>query len=587
MEKPTFSPLNEPELQAKYIIQSNLPAKISPIQFSLHKHNLVAHLTISYANISIMMTNFFQVRRHLSWVALGLILLFSLAMRLWLVNGHVSFNYDQARDAFIAQDIMQGDLKIMGPSASGTQDTIYHGVLFYYIIAILYSLSAGDPQGVAFALAAISSLGLIPIFLFGRDFFRSHKLALTLTFLTAFSLMNISYGGWISEHMLMEIFLPWYLYFCYRLYQRYSLKNLLVSALFWGLLEQSAVFNLHWGWPLFLIILLTIYHRQVKLTRLILHIFAAIAVFCLTISTMIVTQILMIKRGILSIEVFRSLTNDTPNILEQIASVKHHFTSKINTMLIPQSPEIVTTVLFLILLICLIYLSIKQSSQSSSKYSFFFPLFFFTSPFLFIFLKPNSSQIWVGFDTIVYLVTLAALQKIYQVIPASTRRKLLLLIPIVLIFFAFSQYQILIKQKNAKHDFWRLPVQIGFNLSDQIALIDYTYQKSTSELFSFDSLTDPYIINVTWSYLYSWHGQRTYGYTPVFTGPSQDGYWHQQVLSEDKKPLAPHSPHFVIIEPESTVDDSILEQFHDRQTPYGTVSNTLNFATLKLQEFTP
>jgi hypothetical protein len=71
-----------------------------------------------------------------------LILMFLLAFFFrWnmIANQEIYFTYDQARDALTAQEIIeQRDLKIQGPSASGTHDSVYHGVAYYYVLAPLY-----------------------------------------------------------------------------------------------------------------------------------------------------------------------------------------------------------------------------------------------------------------------------------------------------------------------------------------------------------------------------------------------------------------------------------------------------------------
>ena len=47
-------------------------------------------------------------------------------------DNKIYFWFDQARDANLSRQIIENkDLKIQGPSASGTNDTIYHGVLYY------------------------------------------------------------------------------------------------------------------------------------------------------------------------------------------------------------------------------------------------------------------------------------------------------------------------------------------------------------------------------------------------------------------------------------------------------------------------
>ena len=71
-------------------------------------------------------------------ILLGLAI-FGLFLRvIFLKNGALIFGYDQARDAFSALEIAHGHLKILGPSASAPG--LFHGVLYYYLLAPIYLL---------------------------------------------------------------------------------------------------------------------------------------------------------------------------------------------------------------------------------------------------------------------------------------------------------------------------------------------------------------------------------------------------------------------------------------------------------------
>ena len=45
-------------------------------------------------------------------------------------------------------------------------------------------------------------------------------------------------------------------------------------------------------------------------------------------------------------------------------------------------------------------------------------------------------------------------------------------------------------------------------LSKQIATIDYTYKLANGKPFSINSLTSPLWINIVWTYLYKWYGEK-------------------------------------------------------------------------------
>ena len=77
------------------------------------------------------------------FIILFLMIIGLLMRTYYLHQNNILFGYDQARDAYIASEIAQGDLKILGPPVS--IGGFYHGVFYYYFIALPYYLSHGNP----------------------------------------------------------------------------------------------------------------------------------------------------------------------------------------------------------------------------------------------------------------------------------------------------------------------------------------------------------------------------------------------------------------------------------------------------------
>src|SRR4030066_1293589 len=98
-----------------------------------------------------------MLKKYSKYILL-LIFVLALLVRWWyLPKNALTFAYDQARDAFVAREILAGDLKILGPSVSGVPG-FYHGVLYYYVIAPASLLGGGNPLVVSCWLALINSL---------------------------------------------------------------------------------------------------------------------------------------------------------------------------------------------------------------------------------------------------------------------------------------------------------------------------------------------------------------------------------------------------------------------------------------------
>src|SRR3989344_9078971 len=89
------------------------------------------------------------------YFSLGAIFLFGYFLRVkYLPDNILTFGYDQARDAFIAGQILDGDLKVFGPPSS--TPGLFHGVFYYYVLAIGY-LFGENPLNAAYLIAFINA----------------------------------------------------------------------------------------------------------------------------------------------------------------------------------------------------------------------------------------------------------------------------------------------------------------------------------------------------------------------------------------------------------------------------------------------
>ena len=77
------------------------------------------------------------------WILI-VILLFALSIRFLYFPDNIYFGYDQARDAFVVQELLEGNLRLVGPTT--LIDGLFHGPLYYYIFAPFHFLSGGNPE---------------------------------------------------------------------------------------------------------------------------------------------------------------------------------------------------------------------------------------------------------------------------------------------------------------------------------------------------------------------------------------------------------------------------------------------------------
>lgn len=127
-----------------------------------------------------------------------LIFLASLLIRSYRISDYLFFGFEQGRDAFLIKDILSlKTLTLIGPSTS--IGGVFHGPLYYYLMAIPYGLSGGNPLAAVFFLCLLGSFVPVVAFYFAKDFFNSSKLAFITAVFVAISFEYILYSRWLSN----------------------------------------------------------------------------------------------------------------------------------------------------------------------------------------------------------------------------------------------------------------------------------------------------------------------------------------------------------------------------------------------------
>ncbi|MEI7652901.1 MAG: hypothetical protein WCJ70_01295 [bacterium] len=130
--------------------------------------------------------------------ALCAIFVFGFFLRIATLEQNLLFGFEQGRDALKATDIYSlKDIVLIGPKTD--LDGIFHGVWYYYLIAILYFLFAGNPLYVTYALASINTLTIFVIYALARNLSVSKVFSLFASLLFAASFITVSYARWLSN----------------------------------------------------------------------------------------------------------------------------------------------------------------------------------------------------------------------------------------------------------------------------------------------------------------------------------------------------------------------------------------------------
>lgn len=501
------------------------------------------------------------------------ILLLALSLRVYTISGNnIFFYYDQARDAVVSSSIITDkDIKIQGPSVSGTNDSVYHGVLYYYVIAPAYVLGGGSPFVVSAYLAVISLLGIIVTYKISIEVFKSKTVGLIAAFFQSVSAVSIHLSTWLSNPNLSGIFVPLTYYYIWKIFLS-EIKQSKISYIFFGasiaLSMQSALQNITIFGSIFIVFIYSIFNKFYKLEvqKLLFSVFT----FFVGISTMILTEILMYRRGILSLESLNLNQHETNffEILPQIAS-KYYFI--ISNILVAQKLFVLPIFIVLIALVFIAKMNRKQAILM---------LVFLLAPlWLLVWHYRDPNHTFIGVETVIFLLLSAGITRLIK-----QKKQILNLLGFAFLgTFAVANFiQILDWNKQQHHHFG--VIQNGAFLNRQLQVVNKTYEIANGSQFSFSSLTSPYAINATWDYLYRWHGQSKYGYTPYYIGIDQKYFITEKVLEQKYQP---ETLHFIIFEPDTTLSEEIQNDFIKNQyDSFGifTVDTNYQFGSLKLKQ---
>lgn len=461
------------------------------------------------------------------WVVLAIVIsAFSLRI-LYIPSGAVSFHYDMARDAFVALQIWHGDLKIQGPPTS--TPGLYHGPLYYYLLAPFYGLGGGDPRVASLILSFLNSLAVIPIMLLARDLFKSGKIAVLAGLLFAVSFEATQYGPWLSNPAPAVLTVALFFLFL-RLWQKGKDYGLYLAILSAALSTQFQFFLIY----LFLLVPIFGFIFKIK-TRP-----KTIGISCLIVILGLINFFLAAAKFKTFGNIFWGFFNIStsgqidfrPQFGELLMNYFNRFAELFTYNFFP------TNVLLGGILAIFVLYAIRRE-----KLLLFF---LFSNLPIFIFGGHTNTYVNIGLVAPAILSVIVILQKTWKV-----GRFLVL----AFIFFSLISNLFSIFKYNPLGQVI-LVIPNDMVLKQELNVIDETYKTAAGQPFSINTLTLPLWTNTTWSYLYSWYGQKKYGYIPKFLGHNQVGLEGGEILEKIDKPLART---FFIIEPHVGIPDDIYQ----------------------------
>lgn len=486
-----------------------------------------------------------------------LLVVFAFILRiLFIFQNGVSFHYDMARDAYEAKQIWQDfNLKILGPPTS--TPGLYHGVLYYYLIAPFYLLGQGDPRVVAVFLSLLNALVIIPLMLLARDLFKSGRWAYLAGFLFTVSFEATQYGSWISNPA------P-------------AVLTVALLFLFLRLWQKGKKYGLYWA--------MIFAAASVQFQFFLIYLFVLIPIFAIlfkikTKPSVILRAVLIGFVGLINFFIAAFKFKTFGNILGGFVNIgtagQLDFRPQFSDSLINylnRFAEIFifnfypTNVLWGGLFSIIVLFFIRKE-----KLLLFF---FFSNLLIFIFGGHSNIYANVGLAVPAILSVLVLLKVIWKV----DKR----IFFIIFLLSLISNLSAIFKYNPGGQIILVIPNDM--NLKNELALVDQTYKIADGKPFSINSITLPLWTNTTWAYLYSWYGQKKYGYVPSFYGHDQVGLLGVDSLKRMEKP---ERISFLIIEPTEGIPNQFYQQDLDTENSKTKLTQEINYGSIKLQVRAP
>ena len=429
-----------------------------------------------------------------------IILLVGFLYRLILTwDGNFLFNMDNGRDMVdVREMVVLGKLRLTGPTSA--IEGLYNGPFWYYLLAVPFVLTGGDPYGSIimeimlwaiggfFLLKLVSAYGKMAIIAVGSVWVASNYVVLTNLY--AFNPNPVI------------LLTPLFIYFLKRYIETNKLFFSVASYFMAGLFFN---FEMNFGIFMPFIILLTIIlsgHQQIIRTKNFLF---GLSVYFLT----LLPQILFdIRHQFIMTQAVLNYLNQSPN-LDQFNPIWRFplIARKFYDSFLPTFMNFKLLSQTLIILFLFILFKYFRKALWGKDLTILISLCLIFVPFLGYILIPTTVNSWHlgGVLAAAILVMGFVLKKLidggfFGQLVSNILFLMIILSAILNIINFFTK------------DFGK-PSSDPSLYKNEIAAIDYVYQKAGGENFKVYTYL-PSVYDYPYQYLFWWYGQKEYGYIP-------------------------------------------------------------------------
>ncbi|MBI2032929.1 MAG: glycosyltransferase family 39 protein [Candidatus Levybacteria bacterium] len=192
-------------------------------------------------------------------ILLFCILILAAYLRLYKIEGYMTFLGDEGRDALVIYNILHGKLTLLGPTAS--VGGFFMGPIYYYLVAPFYWLFGYSPVGASVFVALLSVATVFLVWKISKEFFGTSA-GIVASFLYATSPLVITYSHSSWNPNVMPFFTLLTLYILYKAVRSKNSWLFILVGILYGIDIQLHYTELFVGLIIMLYVLLTEIWRQ-------------------------------------------------------------------------------------------------------------------------------------------------------------------------------------------------------------------------------------------------------------------------------------------------------------------------------------
>lgn len=412
-------------------------------------------------------------------------------LRIYLLRDNLFFGPEQGRDMLVVKDmVVNHKLTLIGSKTD--IDGVFHGPIFYYLAAIPFFLSHGDPYYTALFFIIIQSVTVYLVFLVAYEFTQKKQPAYIAAIIYTFSFASVVYARWFSNPPL-SIPLSLLFFLSILRFLRGDMRYLFGIGIFYAFLGQAEFINYLFFAGIGLSLAIRYRSYISKIPFKMLYLAAGLTIF-LSVGNYMVFDIrhnFLITHNVLKLILGGGCTTSFINSGRAVFEI---FTNQIAYTIGICSGG------WGILLFGLIMFSLF-SFRRKYKYLDIMMYWLIVPVFILIILRHNVLvQLFVG-SIAGYCIGIAFV--VYWFIEKNRNIGMVILICFILLTSYAYIFNI---EKNSNMFFQSTQPELLYK--DQENTVEYIYNESNGRQFFFQAYTIPYFWQDAWKYLFWYKGMK-------------------------------------------------------------------------------